>query len=94
MHPPGAVATHKSAARVLGVPVPRTAVEHVTVARPDDRRHRHGVRCHVAVLADADITLVRGVRISAPHRMFLELASTLTLVDLVIVVTGWYARDG
>ena len=85
VHPPGAVATHVSAARIRRVPVPADPLEHVTVSRPEDRRQRHGLRCHVASLAQADITVVEGVRISAPHRMFLELASALGLVDLVVV---------
>ena len=85
VHPDGAVATHTSAARVLGVPVPDDPLEHVSVAHPKDRRQRDGLRCHVAALQAADVRLLDGLRISAPHRMFLELASMLTLVDLVVV---------
>ena len=38
VHPPGAVASHFSAARLLGAPVPSHPWEHVTVSRPEDRR--------------------------------------------------------
>jgi very-short-patch-repair endonuclease len=91
VHPRGAVATHFSAARLRGVPVPDHPWEHVTVARPADRRQRHGLRCHVLALAAADIHVIDGLRVSAPHRMFVELAGTLGLVELV-VVGDWLVR--
>lgn len=91
VHPAGAVATHFSAARLLGVPVPAHPLEHVTVARAEDRRQRHGLRCHVAALEKADVTLIEGLRVSDPHRMFVELASGLGLVDLA-VVGDWLVR--
>ena len=85
VHPPGAVATHFTAARVRKAPVPAHPWEHVTVARADDRRQRRGLRLHVAALAATDVHVVRGLRISAPERMFVELAAALPLVDLVVV---------
>ena len=85
VHPPGAVASHQTAARVHGAPVPAHQLEHVTVANADDRRQRRGLKCHVAAIAAADVQVVRGLRISAPHRMFVELAASLSLVDLVVV---------
>jgi very-short-patch-repair endonuclease len=91
VHPAGAVASHTSAARVLGVPVPADPFEHVTVSRPRDRRRREGVRCHVAALGADDVRTVRQLRISEPHRMFVELASVLGVVDLV-VVGDWLVR--
>jgi very-short-patch-repair endonuclease len=93
VHPDGAVGTHVTAARLRGVPVPMGPLERVTVARPEDRRQRHGLRCHIAALAASEISVVRGVRISAPARMFVELASLLSLVDLV-VVGDWLVRNG
>lgn len=91
LHPPGAVASHSSAARIRNAPVPRDPDEHVTVAAPSDRRNRRGVRSHVATLAAGDIGVVAGLRVTAPARMFLELASSLSLVDLV-VVGDWVVR--
>jgi hypothetical protein len=93
VHPPGAVATHTSAARVLGAPVPPDPAEHVTVARDGDRRPSRSVRCHVAALGAADVAVVDTVRISAPPRMFREVASLLPLVDAV-VVGDWLCRHG
>jgi very-short-patch-repair endonuclease len=70
---------------VLGAPVPTESVEHVTVSHEDDRRRRVGVRCHVAALDLRDVEVLSGIRITAPHRLFLDLAKALTLVDLVVV---------
>jgi hypothetical protein len=63
VHPARAVATHFSAAPIRGVPV----------SRPEDRQ-RHGLRCHVAALAHADVVVVDGVRSSSPPRMLVVLA--------------------
>lgn len=92
VHPPGAVATHFSAARVWGAPLPRDPLEHVTVTVPEDRRHRQGLRCHLAAMAADDVRVVDGVRLSCPERMFVEVAGFLGLVDLV-VVGDWLVRN-
>jgi len=93
IHPPDAVATHFSSARVLGAPVPDHPLEHVSVGRAEDRRQRHGIRCHVLALAQEDVKIVEGIRISDPHRLFVEMTSWLPLVDLV-VLGDWLARQG
>lgn len=93
VHPPGAVASHFTAARLLQAPVPAHPWEHVTVADPSDRRQRRGLKCHVAALAAADVRAVAGLRVSAPDRMFVELASFLALVDLVVVGDWLVRRD-
>jgi very-short-patch-repair endonuclease len=91
VHPEGAVATHASAARLIGAPISHDPLEHVTVARKEDRRQRHGVRCHVAALRAHDVRVLGGLRVSSPQRMFVELAAGLPLVDLV-VVGDWLVR--
>lgn len=91
VHPPNAVASHFSSARVLGAPVPDHPLEHVTVARAADRRQRHGLRCHVAALAEHDVRVVHGLRITDPHRLFVEMAPLLSLVELVIL-GDWLVR--
>jgi very-short-patch-repair endonuclease len=85
IHPAGAVATHMSAARVRGAPVPADSFEHVTVARRDDRRFRPEIRCHLAALGEEEVRVVGRLRLSAPERMFVELAGLLDLVELVVV---------
>ena len=76
-------ATHHSAARAYGVPVPHEPDEHVAVRRQEDRRSRTGIRFHVD--PDDQPRVVRGVRVASPDRVFVQLASCLSLVDLVIV---------
>jgi very-short-patch-repair endonuclease len=63
------------------------------VSRAQDRRQRQGIRCHLASIAAGEIRVLKGVRVSGPERMFVELASALGLVDLV-VVGDWLARRG
>jgi very-short-patch-repair endonuclease len=92
-HPAGAVATHFSAARMLGAPVPPHPDEHITVRAAKDRRRRLGVRCHVLQIEESDVVVTAGVRLSCPNRMFVELARFLGLVDLV-VLGDWLVKAG
>ena len=75
----------------MRVPIPRDPLEHVTVPRDVDRRGRAGLRAHVALLGDDDLRLFGGLRVTGPHRLFLDLAGSLHLVDLV-VVGDWLVR--
>jgi hypothetical protein len=84
LHSPAAFASHTSAARAYELPVPSLAAEHISVLRQQDRRSRSGIVVHVAP-ADARVRIVAGSRVSAPLQMFVELASLLALVDLVVV---------
>jgi hypothetical protein len=80
---PQSFASHASAARVLGVPIPPLPDEHVTVLAANRRRRPSGVVPHVD--PSPDVRIVDGIRVSAPCQMFVELASLLSLVDLVVV---------
>ncbi|WP_374454167.1 hypothetical protein [Nocardioides sp.] len=82
-------ASHASAARVKGAPIPTIADEHVSVAHQKLRRHHKGVRCHVG--DPAGVVVERGMRVSGDLPMFIELSGQLTLVDLV-VVGDWLVR--
>lgn len=85
VHPDSAFASHVSAARVYGAPLPAGLdEEHVSVLTRADRRRRDGVRSHLAP-ADACIVLMRGIRASSPEQTFVELSEHLSLVDLVVV---------
>lgn len=84
-----AFASHTSAARVRGVPIPALPDEHVTVLKRRDRRSRPGIVCHSA--PSARVSTVDGVRISGSAQMFCELAALLPLVDLV-VAGDWLVR--
>lgn len=83
LHPATAYASHLTAARIRRLPVPTHPDEHVTVRRPEDRTKRSGIRCHVG--RPTELVRVRGVLVSGPHQLYVELASVLSLVDLVVV---------
>lgn len=91
--PADARASHCSAARVWGVPVPTCAQEHVTVSHPRDRRQRDGIRCHLGA-PDVLPRIVDGVRVTALPELFVELADELGLVDLVVVGDWMLRRRG
>jgi hypothetical protein len=83
---PAAFASHATAARVWELPVPALPDEHVTVLTDGERRARTGVRCHqVPRGSSPSVMAVGGVRVSSPEQVFAELATQLTLVDLVVV---------
>jgi very-short-patch-repair endonuclease len=84
IHPADAFASHTSAGRVYGVPLPVLPDEHVSVFRQQDRRRRSGLRPH-AVSPGTAVVVVRGLRVSAAAQMFVELGEILGLVDLVVV---------
>lgn len=87
IHPPEAFASHFSSAQVRGLPVPEHANVHITVWEAGHRVYRLGITCHASQfpVEREDVTVVDGMRVSAPCRMFVELASVLSLVDLVVV---------
>lgn len=89
--PVTAWASHTSAARIIGAPVPALPGEHVSVLSAGERLNRAGVRCHVAD-GTSLIWNRHGVRISAPRQMFVELATQLGLIDLV-VVGDWLVKN-
>lgn len=78
-----AFASHASAARILGIPIPTLPDEHVSVLRQRDRRHRPGIVCHLA--RNPTVITRDGVRVSGYEQVFVELASLVNLVDLVVV---------
>ena len=84
LHPPTAFVSHTTAALVYGLPVPADPMVHVTVLADRDRRSRPEIRSHVTT-REPRVSTLRGIRVSHPIRMFVELASMLTLVDLVVV---------
>lgn len=78
-----AFASHATAGRLRGVPLPGLSDEHVSVPIAGRRCKITGIVSHVC--ATADLTSLRGIRVSSVGQMFVELASLLDLVDLVIV---------
>lgn len=78
-----AFASHTSAARLYGVPLPPFPDEHVSVIVPGHRRKRAGLVCHYN--PRPQLRMRSGCRVSAPCQLFVELATILSLVDLVVV---------
>ena len=78
-----AFASHATAARISGLPLPALPGEHVTVMAQKDRHRIAGVVCHCA--PQAEVRTVNGVRVSMIEQNFVELATLLSLVDLVVV---------
>ena len=76
-------ASHATAARIHGLPIPALADEHVSVADQAHRRGGSGARVHVN--RGAEVVMVDGVRVSSPRQTFLDLSGVLELVDLVVV---------
>ncbi|KRE94287.1 hypothetical protein ASG76_12995 [Nocardioides sp. Soil774] len=84
-------ASHATAARVYDLPIPTIGWEHVSVPRAGQRRRHQGVKVHVGGRAGSrtgrQVTtrVVQGVRVSEPWMLFVEMASLLSLVDLVVL---------
>jgi very-short-patch-repair endonuclease len=83
LHPEGAFASHTSAAHVYKIPVPDVADVHVSVFEAKDRRARPGIVPHV-VDPKTVVTNHRGIPVANLFTMFVQLASLLDLVDLVV----------
>ncbi|GAA5141969.1 hypothetical protein GCM10023340_04640 [Nocardioides marinquilinus] len=84
IHPADAVASHMSAALVLGLPVPDQPFAHVTVFRHRDRRFRREIKPHVTERRRRVIRR-RGLRVTDPVATFIDCAGWLSLVDMVIL---------
>ena len=82
-------ASHASAARVYEVPIPTLPDEHVTVTAAAHRRTHPGIVCHV--MRKPRAVVFDGIGVSSPDQLFTELASQVSLVDLV-VAKGIYRR--
>lgn len=83
LHPDDAWLSHRTAAAWCGVVVPDSPLVHVSVRRSKDRRWQPGIKPHLAPPATRTRTW-EGLPVSEPVRLFVELASMLDLVDLVV----------
>jgi len=84
LHPDGAFASHLSAAKVWGLPVPDHPFAHVTVRKPEDRRYRAEIKPHVTS-RPRRVIVVRGIRTTDPVATFIDCAGSLSLVELVVL---------
>jgi hypothetical protein len=81
--PKGAVVTHHTAAGLWGGSVPPSSAIHVTISRAQSFQTA-GVRTHESD-RPREITFRRGVRVTTPEQTFIDLASSLDLVELVVL---------
>lgn len=89
-----AVASHRTAARVHGIPVPSGRhPEHVTVARNARRVRRKELVFHARAMGLGDVELINGVALTSPARTLLDLAGSLPRLDAVWAVDS-ALRDG
>lgn len=79
----GAVLTGVTAASLLGVVVPAHDVVDVGVMKRSDRRPRPGISSTCDPRRD-DTTRVHGMLVTTGGTLFLQLAESLSLVDLVV----------
>ena len=91
---PDAVLSHHSAAAYWGLPVDRDGLLHVI--RPPGRAVsvEPRTRTHRAALADDDVVLLRGRRVTSLPRTFLDLAGRLDHVGLVVLADEVVRRVG
>lgn len=94
---PDAVASHSSAAHLLGLPVERQDISlvHVSLAvdGPGRRGKRHGVHAHYRRVPPAQLVIVDGLKVTSPTRTVIDCARLLPLASgLVIADAALNAR--
>lgn len=98
--PAEAVYSHATAARLLGLPLPRRLegepTLHVTVPPPRRAVAASGVHGHRQAVSDGERMHLRGLPITAPERVWCDLAVQLDLADLVALgdsAARWRGMD-
>lgn len=81
---PGSFISHHTAAELWGGAAPATSDTHVTVPNRAVRSTRSGLKSHVAG-EGSQTAILRGLRIGTPEQTFIDLASILDLVQLVVL---------
>ncbi|MDN3494655.1 hypothetical protein QL996_01830 [Planococcus sp. APC 4015] len=92
--PPVATFSHFSAAALWDIPLPRTAGDVIHVTTPSGRRapRRRDVVGHQSALAEDDVRVLRGIRVTSPVRTFIDLAAFLPPNALVAVADRIVSR--
>jgi very-short-patch-repair endonuclease len=85
--PPGAFASHSTAALLYGAPLPfeleYSGVVHMSVAAPARAPHAAGIRGHQLAITSDQLQSSGGITLTTPARTWCDLASVLKLHDLV-----------
>ncbi|BDZ47319.1 hypothetical protein GCM10025866_32280 [Naasia aerilata] len=83
---PDAFFSHRTAAALLGLPLPPGPddVLDMSVAAPDRAPHAKGLSGHSLVLEENDLVVVDGLRVTRPARTWFDLGKELAVPDLVV----------
>lgn len=90
--PESAVASHRTAAVLLGAPVDFTPPMEFAMRPGAYQARRRGIRIHVRDLTPADRTLVDGIPVTSGAQTWLDLAAVLPPDELVAVGDRLYRR--
>lgn len=82
--PFGSHVSHHSAAQIWGGIVPDQPRTHVSSPRGGTRSERQGVGSH-QISRGSEVVTFAGLRVSSPTQTFIDLATELSLVDLVVL---------
>jgi hypothetical protein len=82
--PVGSHASHHTAACIWGGVVPDQPLTHVSTPYPGSRSRRQGVGSHRSPRG-SEVVSFGGLRVSSPEQTFIDLATELSLVDLVVL---------
>ena len=87
---PGVVASHLTAARLLGLPTPSRLPDEVTLTRlpPSHGNDAAGTRIHVAVFDDDDVVTVDGIPVLTGARMVIDCCHVLPPPDALAIADG------
>ncbi len=88
--PAGAVVSHRTAAALLGAPVPHGWPLEVSVPASTYRPRRRRIRVHARDLLDEDTTHHRGLPVTSGPQTWLDLAAVLPPPELVAVGDALY----
>ena len=87
--PPTAAFSHSTAALLQGFPVPwrleRSSDLHIVIPSPARGPHAQHIRGHRLTLSDGDLITRGGLRVTSPPRTWCDLASLLSVPELVAV---------
>jgi hypothetical protein len=82
--PFGSHASHFTAAEIWGGVVPAQPLTHVSSRVGGMRSQRQGVASHQSSRG-SQVVIFQGVRVSCPEQAFIDLATEIALVDLVVL---------
>ena len=86
--PPGAFFSHRSAAIIHGLPVPRSALPptpEISVFEPDRPPEISGVSAHQLTYSGQRSSSIEGLQVIGPEDAWAQLSASLSVIELVVV---------